>query len=378
MAGTNALRQGDPAGARPYFEQVVSARPADLGAWFGLAIACRGLADIAGQLRALDQVLAADPGHLPALLMKADHFAAVGDGRAAASYYRAVVDRAPPLDRLPPDLSNEVRRAEAQCKFFSQQFEAHLRGELVKAGFDAATGGARFAESLDLLLGKKQVYFQSPTSYYFPGLPQRQFYERDEFTWLPALESKTRLIRDELLSVVRDDRAIEPYVRANANRPPSDYAGLQDNLDWSAFYLIRDGVVVADNAARCPATMAALQEVPLARIPGQTPAVLFSLLRPSARIPAHTGMFNTRLICHLPLVVPEGCGFRVGNEMRQWVEGQTLVFDDSIEHEAWNDSGHLRGVLLFEIWRPELSEDERNRVAALLATVRSFSGALAD
>jgi aspartyl/asparaginyl beta-hydroxylase (cupin superfamily) len=98
------------------------------------------------------------------------------------------------------------------------------------------------------------------------------------------------------------------------------------------------------------------------------------MLRPGARIPAHTGLLNTRLICHLPLIVPEGCGLRVGNETRPWVEGETLIFDDSIEHEAWNGSDRLRVVLLFDIWRPELSPDERDLVAAMLAAVDSYGG----
>ena len=94
---------------------------------------------------------------------------------------------------------------------------------------------------------------------------------------------------------------------------------------------------------------------------------MFSLLRPRARIAPHTGVQNTRLVCHLPLIVPPGCGFRVGNEIRQWEEGKLLIFDDTIEHEAWNDSGEDRMVLIFDIWRPELSARERQEVSALFA-----------
>jgi aspartyl/asparaginyl beta-hydroxylase (cupin superfamily) len=173
---------------------------------------------------------------------------------------------------------------------------------------------------------------------------------------------------------VADDAAFQPYVQSDASRPPRDYGDLLDNTDWSAFYLIRSGAVAPEAAARCPKTMAALESVPLAWSPGRTPAVLFSLLRPGARIPPHTGYTNARLICHLPLIVPEGCGLRVGNEVRNWIPGETLIFDDSIEHEAWNSSDRLRVVLLFDIWRPELTEAERKLVATLLAAVGTFSG----
>ena len=96
------------------------------------------------------------------------------------------------------------------------------------------------------------------------------------------------------------------------------------------------------------------------------------------RIPPHHGLLNTRLICHLPLIAPEGCALRVGNETRAWVPGQALVFDDSMEHEAWNLSDRLRVVLLFDIWRPELSLDERELVAAMLAAVDSYGAGSAS
>jgi aspartyl/asparaginyl beta-hydroxylase (cupin superfamily) len=107
-----------------------------------------------------------------------------------------------------------------------------------------------------------------------------------------------------------------------------------------------------------------VQEAPLPRITN-SPTIMFSLLRAGARIAPHTGTHNARLICHLPLIVPPECGFRVGNEVRQWEEGKLLIFDDTIEHEAWNDSAQDRVVLIFDIWRPELSEQERREIAAL-------------
>ncbi|MHB8528723.1 MAG: aspartyl/asparaginyl beta-hydroxylase domain-containing protein [Caulobacteraceae bacterium] len=372
QAGAEALRRRAPGTARPLFERVVSARPADAGAWFGLALACRDLGDGTSQLAALDQVLAIDANHLPSLLMKADHFASSGDSRAAASFYRAVVARAPPIDSLPPDLRDGVRRAERLSKQQADNFEAHLRGALAAAGFDPSKSSPRFSQSLDLLLGKKQIYLQSPTAFYFPELPQRQFYERGEFPWLTELEAKTDTIRDELSGVIHDDHALRPYVRSDATRPPKEFGDLRDSRDWSAFFLIEDGAVVADAAARCPRTMEALSAVPLAQTPGRTPSVLFSLLRPKTRIPPHTGMINTRLICHLPLIVPGGCALRVGNEVRPWIKGEALIFDDTIEHEAWNDSDELRVVLLFDIWRPELSPAERGLVSALLTAVDTY------
>ena len=182
------------------------------------------------------------------------------------------------------------------------------------------------------------------------------------------------MIREELRGVLAAGGAIQPYVRTDPARPRRDYGALLDNPDWSAFYLIRRGTITEEGAALCPETLAALGSAPLTDAPGQTPSVLFSLLRPGVRIPPHHGYTNARLICHLPLIVPDGCALRVGSETRGWVEGEALIFDDSIEHEAWNRSADLRVVLLFDIWRPELTAEERRLVAATLGAVGSYAG----
>jgi aspartyl/asparaginyl beta-hydroxylase (cupin superfamily) len=116
---------------------------------------------------------------------------------------------------------------------------------------------------------------------------------------------------------------------------------------------------------RFPKTWEAIRQAPLPGIYGWGPTVVFSLLKAGTRIPAHNGMYNIRLICHLPLIVPPGCRFRVGNEIREWEVGKLMIFDDTIEHEAWNDSGEDRVVLIFDIWRPELTEEERAQLLAL-------------
>ena len=97
---------------------------------------------------------------------------------------------------------------------------------------------------------------------------------------------------------------------------------------------------------------------------------LFSLLKPGTHIKPHHGLLNTRLIVHLPLIAPPGCALRVGSQTREWEVGKAFIFDDSIEHEAWNRGQSTRVVLLFEMWRPEISLDEP--VAALTALFGSI------
>ena len=125
-------------------------------------------------------------------------------------------------------------------------------------------------------------------------------------------------------------------------------------------------------ASRFPLTMAAIEAVDLPHISVRAPNILFSKLSAGARIPPHHGMINTRLVCHLPLIVPPGCGFRVGGEMRQWEVGQLLIFDDTIEHEAWNDGDSDRVILIFDAWRPELDAEERRAITALFEAVDSY------
>ena len=372
--GIEALRKGDARKARESFERIVAAGQADASAYLGLAYACAGLKDRPAALAAVDRALALEPRNLRALIMKADHLAAAGDARAASSFYRAAVNTAPPADQLPADLHSELGRAETMCGRYAAQFSAYLRERLVARGLVERRSTGRFRDSLDILTGSKKIYFQEPRQYFFPGLPQIQFYDRGEFPWLDKVEASTADIRAELIEILKQESAFKPYVEGNANLPQTNPQGMLNNPEWSAFYLWKNGAIVPENAARCPMTLNALADAPLARVPGRSPSILFSLLRPGARIPPHTGEVNTRLICHLPLIVPDKCSFRVGNDTRATIEGRAWVFDDTIEHEAWNGSDRTRVILLFEVWRPELAAEERALVSAMFEAIDAYGG----
>jgi aspartate beta-hydroxylase len=374
QAGFSCLARGDAAAARDSFSQVVQSGRTDADAFLGLALAGRALGDRAALGEAIERLLAVAPRHIQGLVLKADLLAGSGDERAASSFYLAAVEAAAAQPPLSPALAAEVERARVQCQRYAGEYAAHIRTQLANRGLTAANLSPRFAMSLDVLFGQKSIYVQSPRYFYFPGLPQIQFYERAQFQWLDTLEASTAEIREELAAVLRDATAFKPYVEAPPGRPHKPQDGMLDNPDWSAFYLWKNGQLVPDNAARCPKTVRALEAVPLAQMPRRSPSVLFSLLRPGARIPPHNGLVNTRLICHLPLIVPGQCGFRVGNETREWQPGRAWVFDDSIEHEAWNRSDQTRVILLFDIWRPELAEAEREQLCALFDAIDNYRG----
>jgi aspartate beta-hydroxylase len=303
-------------------------------------------------------------------LARAAGYAAAGDTRAAASFVAAAARAAEGVQALRPSLQAELAGAEAYVRRAAAAYQARLERALAEA-----EAGPRLDDALAILLGRKPVppsqatHPQLPSVLYVPGLPERFFYEASEFPWAEALEAETPAVRAELESLLGAGAEFQPYVEAPKNRPDRELHRLAGDASWTAFYLWKDGAPVPENAARCPRTIAALERVPLSRIGSRTPSVLFSLLRPGAHIPAHHGMLNSRLICHLPLIVPPDCWLRVGGETRAWEEGKLMVFDDSVSHDARNGSDSLRVVLLFDIWRPELDAAERRGLSAIFDAI---------
>ncbi len=313
------------------------------------------------------------PSQIRDLIERADAYAQAGDVRAAVSFYQAALVNARDARHSDPKAIDDLRRAQGYVQKRAQEFQQTLARSL--EGIEPAdeVSRARLAHALDMVMGQRTIYPQQPSVFYYPYLAQRQFFERDEFEWVAELEAATPAIRQELLALVNDGADFRPYIEDEPNRPQRDFHGLTNDSSWTALYLWKDGALVEENAARCPRTVEALQAVPMSHIGARTPAVLFSRLEPGAHIPPHTGMLNSRLICHLPLIVPPGCWLRVGNETREWQEGKLLIFDDSIEHEARNPSGELRIILLFDVWRPELTDSERQGISAIFETIDRYT-----
>ena len=247
------------------------------------------------------------------------------------------------------------------------------------AGIRARHPGAkldRFDQALDVYVGKKQVYYPQPMLLNYPELPPVQFYDRDLFPWLGQLEAATDDIREELLAVLEADwNEFRPYIEYPKGAPVAQWYELNHSPRWSSFFLWENGRRIDPHCDRCPRTAAALAALPMADQPGFAPSAMFSVLQPKTRIPPHTGSTNTRLVVHLPLVLPGQCAFRVGNETREWKMGEAWVFDDTIEHEAWNDSSHVRVILIFDVWNPHLSEAERELVSAMMTAKNAWMAA---
>ena len=323
-----------------------------------------------------DARMAAGRDDIRATLAKADHKMLARDFRAAAAFYGAVgrlAGSGVAIDR------SELLRARDAAVWLDQQFGLNLREGLEQAGLGERQRHPRFQKALDIMQGRRQrdpVYTrwpQLPQTYFYPDLPDVDFVDTAAFEWRDAVESATEAILAEARPLLADDGTFAPYMRQTADRPQGDVHGLLENPDWSTWYLTDGGAPLPERIARCPVTFKAIEDnAPLCRIDRRAPSLMFSLLRPHSKIPAHTGMVNCRFVCHLPLIVPPNCGFRVGAKTRDWTVGELMVFDDSVEHEAWNDSDQDRLVLIFDVWRPELSLDERQQIDTLFRIVNSY------
>ena len=372
--GQRAFRKGDFQSARAAFQRLVDADGADPEQWINLALACLQLKDEPAEETAIQRVLELDPRHLVGLILRADLLERQGKTHQAALACVAVAQVSPPLDRLRPELRPAVAHALEYWEQYGSELGAFLDQHLDSYYRTFASENLkRFRDSLDILVGRKRRYESRSELYHYPGLAPIEFFDRADFPWLDSIEAATDEIRDEFLDILRIEEGFTPYITYPPGVPLNQWAELNNSPRWSAFHLHKMGKLIEENAARCPRTMKALEGAPQPDQPGRTPASMFSLLKPRTRIPPHTGVTNVRLVTHLALIIPDGCGFRVGNETRQWVPGRAWVFDDTIEHEAWNDSDKLRVVLIFDIWHPHLTPPERALITALTAGVNAFT-----
>lgn len=374
--GQHALMRKDVARARDLLERAGRAAPKEPAIPLNLSFVYRATGDGAAEMAALTAALAIDPYFYPALLAKGLLLERTGQNHLAARIYKDVLAIAPPPEQVPGELREKLRHARQAVDANATALEAELNARLAPIRARYTDGMLeRFEECQAIQLGRKRVYTQQPSMLHFPRLPAIQFYDRKDFPWLSHLEAAADAIRDELLVVLREDTGdMRPYVAHPDGAPVNQWAELNHSPRWSAFFLWEDGKRVDAHCARCPRTAAMLDTIPMMDCAGYAPTVLFSILAPRTHIPPHSSVTNARLVVHLPLIAPSQCRFRVGNETREWKYGEAWVFDDTIEHEAWNDSDELRVIMMIDIWNPYLTHAERELVTVLLNVEREWYG----
>lgn len=372
--GVHAFQRGDAKGALGYLQAAHDASPSDPMILLTSAVILRETGDSEGEWRALNTALAADPYFLPGLLSKGAWFERKKKPHSAAETYRNALKVAPPPEAWPPALKAQLTHAAKIVDAHSIEYAAYLEKVLgvPSARLQGETAG-RWREAASIMAKRSVPYLSGCNQLYIPRLPAIPFFERERFSWVPALEAKTAAIREELkAALAAQSGKFVPYIAYGAGEPVNQWDKLNNSLDWSTLHLWKSGTRDEDNLALVPETAAALDEVELADIGGLCPNAMFSALAPKTEIPPHQGETNARVIVHLPLIVPPDCSYRVGFEKRTWEEGRCLIFDDTLEHTARNDSSALRVVLIFDVWNPLISNEERDMVRAMTAAARAF------
>jgi aspartate beta-hydroxylase len=372
--GVHAFQRGDIKGAIELLSLAAQAAPLDPTVQLSLSVAWRESGNGDGEWACIMAALTANPYFLAALLAKADFLERMGRTKIAAEAYANALKVAPPPERWPDALRTQLHHAQDVYSRYTQAFSAYLDRELAlpRAALDAASA-SRWTEAAAIMTGQSQPYPSQSNQLAVPRLAAIPFYDRSHFAWAQALEAQTSAIHDELVAALAHERdAFVPYIGYLPGDPVNQWGELNHSDRWSTYPLWRNGVANTDNLARCPRTAQALVDAELVEIDGICPNAMFSALAPHTHIPPHHGETNARLVVHLPLIVPDGCLYRVGFEQRQWRVGEVLIFDDTIEHEARNDSDALRVVLIFDVWNPLLTPDERDMVCAMMAAKNAF------
>jgi beta-hydroxylase len=192
--------------------------------------------------------------------------------------------------------------------------------------------GEQFLRNLETLIARFSLVENTP------------FIDPKTFSWVADLEANWLDIRQELDRVLKYQDELPNFQDIS----PDQYNLTQDNR-WKTYFFYAYGIKTDSNCDRCPVTTRLLEQVP-----GMKTA-FFSILLPHKHIPVHRGPYKGVLRYHLGLIVPkpeEKCRIRVADEIVHWQEGQSLMFDDSFPHEAWNDTDDVRVVLFLDVVRP--------------------------
>ncbi len=366
-----AVNTGNLDQARQLLEAAIAHHPEHPECHFRYALALAASGELDAAIRSLQTTHRLQPeqgmiliqkGLLELRLQRPQH--------AAESFQRALAVQ-PALSaasddmRLPEAVREQVATAQKTLRqHYLRMLDHALANTREKYGESATT---RLTACFEILRGQAPKQWlhpqQRPEFLLMPAMPARPWYEPQEFAWADQVRSQVASINDEYRNLLGNHQQFEPYIHGTGDGGDAvtpqgtDFSSLAGSRNWTAFHLERAGALEA-NRRHCPQTSALMDTLPLARADGYMPEVFFSLLEPGAHIVPHYGQMNVRLTVHLALQIPSGCGIRVGEQTRHWQTGELLVFDDSFEHEAWNRSSELRGVLIFEVWHPALNDAE--------------------
>lgn len=378
-----SIRLGQFHRARDLLNRAVSVSPSHAASHHHLGRAAELMGDLVSARASYERAtrlnadLPAARLHLAALLER------LGEHHAALVQYSRVMTDMQQQGRwldsatTPPALVSEVAHAAQVVRNGRRALYFGLLEPLV-AEF-GRSGLARVEKMLRIYLHEELPVYpdsrQRPTFLYFPDLPVTPYFDRHVFPWIEEFESQASAIQAELQLVLRANAGSEE-VFGSPELAAQNLRSARGAPHWTGHYFWRHGERREANCAACPATSHALDQLPLSHVAGHGPEVLFSVFTPGTHLLAHRGVTNTRVVAHLPLVVPPDCALRVGGEDHVWERDRVIVFDDTYEHEAWNRSDEVRVVLIFDLWNPHLTELERAAVGRIIVAIGEFRQAM--
>jgi aspartate beta-hydroxylase len=349
-----------------------------------LGVAWDAVGDIAAARRALEASVALAPDGFQARLHLASVYERQGLAHEAlVNYFRAITDAQ--LAGRWMDAASTPRGLQGKV-IHAMDVAEHGRSRLfneclapLRARFGVREIGRIqhwLNEYLAFRLPVSTDPRQKPKFMYMPGLPSQPYYDRSLFPFIESIEDMTAVVRGEMLEKLDRNSGFVPFLGID---DASQLQGYLENAEgrptWDAFFFYRHGSPVQENQQKCPMTASMLDNLPLVRIRDHAPEICFSVLTPGTHILPHYGVTNTRLVLHLPLVVPENCHLVVGDENHAWQEGRCVVFDDTYLHEAWNRGSSTRVVLIMDVWNPYLTEAERLAITELVGVIGDFNRA---
>ena len=376
--GAEALRRGDGAAAARHFELALVAQPLEVAFHHQLALAHQHVLQRDGAEAILDLICTEVPGAFTSQLHRARLRELRGDVRGAVMGYLSAIKTAQFRGFWQDEGSTPewLRKPVLHAMEVAHEGRVALAHEWIdplaeRFGNDEIERVAKcVAMHLGLIPPERPDPRQRPSFLYFPDLPVQPVFDRPAFA--DALEAQTAAIRAEL-AAVRDGEGVRPF---HDHVPEAARDSLTRGGSWDAYFFFRNGTRFDPHHAACPMTSAALGALPLDVVPERGPEVCFSIMRPGAHILPHRGVTNTRAVFHLALDIPDGCALDlVGVEELHWTEGRCFVFDDTFEHQAWNRSDRVRGILLGDIWNPHLREAERLAIAELVPKLGDYGRA---
>lgn len=362
--------RNDLTAAAAYMQRYVALDPANLDAYRGLAVALEALGRFDEAITVLRQAYLRQPTDPQTLLFLGAALAKAGQSQAAAAagiMLEATLPEMLQLDRQAGGAAYANERS-ARLRQALQNFYVQLQAGAMEEAkrADPAADFSRVSSAIFRpIFATGTSERRRPAFFYVPYLGDMPWLEPETFDWAADLQAAASELADEVAGSLNVDADGLPYIEKDEK--DATWRNLAGRTDWSAVHFWNDALPNEPALARFPKVRAALERLPLVTSAGVPVEAFLSILKPRTRIPPHFGNANHRLTVHLPLIVPAGCGVKVGGEARETRFGRLMIFDDSYEHSAWNDSETARIVLIFEIWHPALSAAERTAVAGLLS-----------